>query len=197
MDTSQYYIQQKFTKLTPQTRQSFLRLIQELHRLYPFLFSNNGGSINFISNYRGDEIDMNNLWVLSSLFLNRVSFDEFYKIFNKKMGVKITINKELKELLIKNEKLDEFKKTIKGVVLFNMIRNKIAKKTMKNINDYRLFDNLKGIYINLEQILNKPTDEYLKDYMTNIYNYTNSLTFLNVLSDENYDTVYKVIDNFE
>lgn len=31
----------------------------------------------------------------------------------------------------------------------------------------------------------------------NIYNYTNSLTFLNGLSDENYDTVYKVIDNFE
>jgi hypothetical protein len=101
-----------------------------------------------------------------------------------------------------NDEKDHFKKFINVVILINLIKKKLNKKSGQKISEYNLFNQLYMINENiivvlkLEEIINNSllTKEDVELFFQNYTENMNLLTLFENLTFFNYDDVYHIFD---
>lgn len=199
MNTNEvHHLIEQFKKLKDDKKDRLLRLICLLYNHHPELFTENGNSKNYITNYpnSGGLTIMN---ILTDLFYNFGVFVEIYKLMNRTSIIK-KMNKSMKELITNEDKLEKIRITFNSIILINLIRSQLEKKTQTQIKNYDLFNKLSGIdnklILNIETIISLK-DEEIPLFFSTKYNYTNCFEIIHSqLVQDNYFTIFELFSHF-
>lgn len=196
-----HHITETFKKLKDEKKERLLRLIQLLYNSHPELFNvENSNSRNFIINYPNvNELNNTTFHILTDLFYNYCVFMEIYKVMNKTSIIK-KMNKHMKEIINNEDKLEKIRQTFNNVILINLIRSRLEKKTQQQIKNYDLFNKLNSIHnqlcLNIDTLIHLK-DEEIPVYFLTKYNYTNCFSCINSQTvQDNYYSILELFSHF-
>lgn len=199
MNTNEiHHLIEKFKKLKDDKKDKLLRLICLLYNKHPELFTENQNSKNYITNYPNTG-GLTNMTILTDVFYHFGIFVEIYKLMNKTSMIK-KMNKSMKELITNEDKLEKIRNTFNTIILINLIRNQLEKKTQQQIKNYDLFNKLYSIdnklTLNIETIVHLK-DEEIPVFFSSKYNYTNCFEIIHSqLVQDNYFTIFELFSHF-
>ena len=160
-----YKIKKTFTCMNENDKNIFLLIVKEFIRIQStnddikILNTTNGGFINQINNMGSTinnlhfNVDDNFILNLSNLFNNNYKlFKMVYDLSRKRKLMKI-ISKQIKDLIGNQNNFVKLKQIFNSFILLNLINYTISKKTIENINEFRLLEQINSINHNAENIL--------------------------------------------
>jgi len=105
------------------------------------------------------------------------------------------ISKQIKDLIGNETNFVKLKQILNSFILLNLIHYTISKKTIEDINEFRLLEQINSINPNAENILKL---NLLKNDDKNIFlNAINYDTFsINILTEQEKQQIYEIFDLF-
>jgi hypothetical protein len=202
-----YKIKKTFTCMNENDKNIFLLIVKEFIRIQStnddikFLNTTNTGFINQINNM-GSTINNLHFNVDDTFILNLSNlFNNNYKLFkmiydlSRKRKLMQRIRKQIKDLIGNQNNLVKLKQIFNSFILLNLINYTISKKTIENMNEFRLSEQINSINHNAENILKL---NLLRNDDKNIFlNAINYDTFsINILTEEEKQQIYEIFDLF-
>jgi hypothetical protein len=202
-----YKIKKTFTCMNENDKNIFLLIVKEFIRIQStnddikFLNTTNTGFINQINNM-GSTINNLHFNVDDTFILNISNlFNNNYKLFkmiydlSRKRKLMQRIRKQIKDLIGNQNNLVKLKQIFNSFILLNLINYTISKKTIENMNEFRLLEQINSINHNAENILKL---NLLRNDDKNIFlNAINYDTFsINILTEEEKQQIYEIFDLF-
>ena len=202
-----YVIRIVFMNMNETNKNIFLLIVKEFVRIQStnddikILNTTNGGFINQINNM-GSTINNLHFNVDDTFILNLSNlFNNNYKLFkmvydlSRKRKLMQRISKQIKDLIGNETNFVKLKQIFNSFILLNLINYTISKKTIENINEFRLLEQINLINHNAENILNL---NLLRNDDKNIFlNAINYDTFsINILTEEEKQQIYEIFDLF-
>ena len=202
-----YVIRNIFMRMNENDKNIFLLIVKEFIRIQStnddikFLNTTNTGFINQINNI-GSTINNLHFNVDDTFILNLSNlFNNNYKLFkmvydlSKKRKLMQRISKQIKDLIGNETNFVKLKQILNSFILLNLIYYTIFKKTIEDINEFRLLEQINSINPNAENILKL---NLLKNDDKNIFlNAINYDTFsINILTEQEKQQIYEIVDLF-
>lgn len=202
-----YVIRIVFMNMNETNKNIFLLIVKEFVRMQStnddikILNTTNGDFINQINNMVSTinnlyfNVDDNFILNLSNLFNNNYKlFKMVYDLSRKRKLMKI-ISKQIKDLIGNQNNFVKLKQIFNFIILINLINYTIYKKTIEDIQQFRLLEKINSINPNAENILNL---NLLRNNDKNIFlNAINYDTFsINMLTEEEKQQIYEIFNLF-
>ncbi len=202
-DSHTHAICNVFESLSNEKKHSFLLLtkrILELQLGHDFSFINEP-TTDALNEYPSVAFDSSKYYLIPEIYQKYNIFLDIKSLINKTTKIK-KLNPKLSAFFESKEDQALFKKFINIIVLVNLIRKQLKKKSPENIANYDLFNKLNKINANmvsllqLEDVQNATTQDQIKAYINETYDYQNVDVFnlIETITDEEY---YKVYEEFE
>lgn len=202
-----YVIRNVFMNINEANKNIFLLIVKEFIRIQStnddikFLNTTNTGFINQINNMGSTinnlyfNVDDNFILNLSNLFNNNYKLFKMVYDLSKKRKLMQRISKQIKDLIGNETNFVKLKQILNSFILLNLINYTISKKTIENINEFRLLEQINSINHNAENILKlnllRNND---KSVFLNAINYD---TFsINILTEQEKQQIYEIFDLF-
>lgn len=133
----------------------------------------------------------------------REVFDAIAKLTNSKRIIK-SVPVKLRPLVSERSEQEQYVKFANMIAIVNTIKHRLTGKTQYDVVNYRLFEQLTdmvGFNVNDVQLLlrlsNAPdTDKLARHMSTYNYNQATIEHFMDTLTDEQYQQLYSLFDNF-
>ena len=160
-----YKIKKTFTCMNENDKNIFLLIVKEFIRIQStnddikILNTTNGGFINQINNMGSTinnlhfNVDDNFILNLSNLFNNNYKLFKMVCDLSRKRKLMQRISKQIKDLIGNQNNFVKLKQIFNSFILLNLINYTISKKTIENINEFRLLEQINSINHNAENIL--------------------------------------------
>ena len=202
-----YVIRIVFMNMNETNKNIFLLIVKEFVRIQStnddikFLNTTNGEFINQINNIDSTinnlhfNVDDNFILNLSNLFNNNYKLFKIVHDLSRKRKLIQRISKQIKDLIGNENNFVKLKKIFNFIILINLINYTIYKKTIENVNEFRLLEQINSINPNAENILKL---NLLRNDDKNIFlNSINYDTFLiEKLTEEENQHIYEIFDLF-
>ena len=202
-----YVIRNVFMNINEPNKNIFLLIVKEFIRIQStnddikFLNTTNAGFINQINNIGSTinnlhfNVDDNFILNLSNLFNNNYKLFKMVYNLSRKRKLMQRISKQIKDLIGNQNNFVKLKQIFNFIILINLINYTISKKTIENINEFRLLEQINLINHNAENILKL---NLLRNDDKNIFlNAINYDTFsINILTEEEKQQIYEIFDLF-
>jgi hypothetical protein len=202
-----YVIRIVFMNMNETNKNIFLLIVKEFVRMQStnddikILNTTNGDFINQINNMVSTinnlyfNVDDNFILNLSNLFNNNYKLFKMVHDLSRKRKLMQRISKQIKDLIGNETNFVKLKQIFNFIILLNLINYTISKKTIENINEFRLLEQINSINPNAENILNL---NLLRNNDKNIFlNAINYDTFsINILTEEEKQLIYEIFDLF-
>ena len=202
-----YVIRNVFMNINEYNKNIFLLIVKEFIRIQStnddikILNTTNGGFINQINNMGSTinnlhfNVDDNFILNLSNLFNNNYKLFKMVCNLSRKKKLMQRISKQIKDLIGNENNFVKLKKIFNFIILINLINYTIYKKTIENVNEFRLLEQINSINPNAENILKL---NLLRNDNKNIFlNSINYDTFLiEKLTEEENQHIYEIFDLF-
>ena len=206
-EANMYVIRNVFMNINEPNKNIFLLIVKEFIRIQStnndikFLNTTNAGFINQINNIGSTinnlhfNVDDNFILNLSNLFNNNYKLFKMVYDLSRKRKLMQRISKQIKDLIGNETNFVKLKQIFNSFILLNLINYTIFKKTIENINEFRLLEQINLINHNAENILNL---NLLRNDDKNIFlNTINYDTFsINILTEEEKQQIYEIFDLF-
>ena len=202
-----YVIRNVFMNINEYNKNIFLLIVKEFIRIQlinddiKILNTTDTGFINQINNIGSTinnlhfNVDDNFILNLSNLFNNNYKLFKMVYDLSRKRKLMQRISKQIKDLIGNETNFVKLKQIFNSFILLNLINYTISKKTIENINAFRLLEQINSINPNAENILNL---NLLRNDDKNIFlNTINYDTFsINILTEEEKKQIYEIFDLF-
>lgn len=202
-----YKIKKIFTCINEYNKNIFLLIVKEFIKIQStnddikFLNTTNAGFINQINNIGSTINDIH--YTIDDTFILNLSnlFNNNYKLFkmvydlSRKRKLMQRISKQIKDLIGNETNFVKLKQIFNSFILLNLINYTISKKTIEDINEFRLLEQINSISPNAENILN--LNLLRNNDTTGFLNAINYDTFsINILTEEEKQQIYEIFDLF-
>lgn len=207
MDNNLYAIHSVLQKMKDSNRNRFFSLsnliIDFQQKNNEVLLNVNENQIEQLSNY--ETIEKEEYSELSHIYSSFALFNEIKKLTTRTTQIK-KLNTIIDEALTNQESKDELKKMLNVCVLCNLLSRRLNKKTIQELNDYKLIAKLSQIHPNLcewldmQKIINFNTDEELINFVKNQYVTYDAINFeglYSIYEEEFYNKIYDLIYLFQ
>ena len=202
-----YVIRNVFMNINEYNKNIFLLIVKEFIRIQlinddiKILNTTNDEFINQINNMGSTinnlhfDVDDNFILNLSNLFNNNYKLFKMVCNLSRKKKLMQRISKQIKDLIGNENNFVKLKKIFNFIILINLINYTIYKKTIENVNEFRLLEQINSINPNAENILKL---NLLRNDDKNIFlNSINYDTFLiEKLTEEENQHIYEIFDLF-
>ena len=202
-----YVIRNVFMNINEYNKNIFLLIVKEFIRIQlinddiKILNTTNDEFINQINNMGSTinnlhfDVDDNFILNLSNLFNNNYKLFKMVCNLSRKKKLMQRISKQIKDLIGNENNFVKLKKIFNFIILINLINYTIYKKTIENVNEFRLLEQINSINPNAENILKL---NLLRNDNKNIFlNSINYDTFLiEKLTEEENQHIYEIFDLF-
>lgn len=200
-------IKNTFVSINENNKNIFLLIVKEFVRIQStnddinFLNTSNAGFINQINNMGTTINDLH--YTIDDTFILNLSnlFNNNYKLFkmvydlSKKRKLMQKISKQIKDVIGNESNFEKLKQIFNSFILLNLINHTISKKTINDINEFRLLEQINTINPNAENIL--------KLYLLRSINTTtflNAINYdifsINILTEQEKQQIYEIFDLF-
>ena len=206
MDNNIYAIHSVMQKMKDDNRNIFF----ELSHLIVEFQKKTGEAFLIVSEDQADlltdisSIDKSHYSDLADIYGTYAVFNEIKKITGR--TTKVTkLNASINEQLSCAESGDELKKIFNVCIIMNLLRKRLKKNTLEEVNEYKLISKLKKIHPNLDDWLGLnnlstvETDEQYENFVKNEYTTYNNISFEDIYTvyETSYQHIYDLIYLFQ